>query len=464
MERSLHHLARAAAVLSLGAFVALAALTCPAQSLTNVTVRVMAANLTSGDNQFYEAPGIRIFQALKPDVVALQEFNYFSKPSSSAQIRNLVDTAFGADFFYYRETDSGYSIPNGIVSRYPILASGSWEDHDTGVNDRGFAWAQIDLPGTNDLYVVSVHLKASNKSGDAARRAAEASELKSLIAASFPANAWIIVAGDFNLYNETEGAITTLKTFLSDTPVPTDAPSGGDADTSAGRSERYDRVLSSFSLAAFQTNVVLPTRSFPNGLVFDSAVYSPLTDVAPVLSGDSHVTSMQHMGVVKDFRITYALTNPIAPPAISAQPQSRSVPQSTSASFNVTATGTEPLRYQWRFNGTNLPGATGSSYTRYDVQPQHVGNYTVVITNTAGSLASSNAVLQLIVPPPSLSVVFGSLEWSGLSNLSYTVQARTNLTVGDWQNLGSTSSPSGVLDFPLPDTSTSQTFFRVVYP
>ena len=53
-------------------------------------------------------------------------------------------------------TGSG-DIPNGIISRYPIVASGSWVDTVQSQPNRGFAWAQIALPGTNDLYVVSVH-------------------------------------------------------------------------------------------------------------------------------------------------------------------------------------------------------------------------------------------------------------------------------------------------------------------
>ena len=89
---------------------------------TNLVFRVMAANLT-GDSQVYAPPAIRIFQGLKPDVVAIQEFNC---GNNTTDIRTLVDTAFGTQFHYYRE--SGYSIPNGIISRYPIRAAGSWLD------------------------------------------------------------------------------------------------------------------------------------------------------------------------------------------------------------------------------------------------------------------------------------------------------------------------------------------------
>jgi hypothetical protein len=129
---------------------------------TNVTLRVMASNLTSGNNQRYETPGLNIFQGVHPDIVAMQEFNVSNAfgVNTTAALSNMVATAFGPEFSFFRE--SGYAIPNGIISRYPMIASGSWVDSDTGVNDRGFAWARIDVPGTNDLYVVSVHLKASS--------------------------------------------------------------------------------------------------------------------------------------------------------------------------------------------------------------------------------------------------------------------------------------------------------------
>jgi endonuclease/exonuclease/phosphatase family metal-dependent hydrolase len=50
-------------------------------------------------------------------------------------------------------------IPNGVVSRCPIKSIGRFTD--SSVANRGFAWAQIDIPGPKDLWVVSVHLLAN---------------------------------------------------------------------------------------------------------------------------------------------------------------------------------------------------------------------------------------------------------------------------------------------------------------
>jgi hypothetical protein len=124
-----------------------------------VRVRVMAANLTSGNGQDYDpGHGTRIFQGTDPDIVLIQEFNYLG--NTDADIHSFVDTAFGASFSYYRE--GGAQIPNGIISRWPIVESGEWDD--TAVSNRDFAWARIDVPGPVDLWAVSIHLLTSGSS------------------------------------------------------------------------------------------------------------------------------------------------------------------------------------------------------------------------------------------------------------------------------------------------------------
>jgi glucose/arabinose dehydrogenase len=85
-------------------------------------------------------------------------------------------------------------------------------------------------------------------------------------------------------------------------------------------------------------------------------------------------------------------------PVITNQPQSISVPQGNQASFSVTATGTPPLSYQWRKNTVDIQGATSSTYTIASVVPADAGNYSVVVSNTAGSVTSDAAVLTVTSP------------------------------------------------------------------
>lgn len=64
--------------------------------------------------------------------------------------------------------------------------------------------------------------------------------------------------------------------------------------------------------------------------------------------------------------------------------------------FTVAASGDGPLTYQWRRNGTAIAGATGSSFTLAAVTADDVGAlFTVVVTNTAGSVTSAAASIDL---------------------------------------------------------------------
>ena len=80
-------------------------------------------------------------------------------------------------------------------------------------------------------------------------------------------------------------------------------------------------------------------------------------------------------------------------PVITTQPQSISVAEGSPASFTVTASGSQPLSYQWRKNTINISGATNSTYTIPAVTTGDAGNYSVVVSNSAGSATSNDAIL-----------------------------------------------------------------------
>ena len=86
-------------------------------------------------------------------------------------------------------------------------------------------------------------------------------------------------------------------------------------------------------------------------------------------------------------------------PAFTQQPTNRTVNAGLPVAFSATVTGTAPLFYQWRFNGTNIGGATGAAYNIASAQTSHAGLYSVRVTNLFGSVLSSNAQLTVVVPP-----------------------------------------------------------------
>ena len=334
----------------------------PAVASSNVSLTVMAANLSSGTDQAYHDPGIRIFQAMQPDVACLQEFNYASGA------RALVDTAFGTGFYYYVETD-GEAIPNGIVSKYPLLSSGQWVDPE--ISNRDFAWARIDIPGTQDLYVVSVHLKASDTSDDIAMRTRQATNLVGLIRSQWPSNALVAIAGDFNTYSRTESCISTLAAVVSDAIQPADQ--NGDKETNSARDNPYDRVLTSTNLNAKHVSTVVGGVTFANGMVFDTRVWS--TPPSPALSTDSGESGMQHMGVMKTFQLeqaslpaTSAVIYVLAGPHGSISPTNSTVNFGQNKTFTITAETNYTIA-DVKVDGTSI--GTTNSYTFTNVTNHH---------------------------------------------------------------------------------------------
>lgn len=80
-------------------------------------------------------------------------------------------------------------------------------------------------------------------------------------------------------------------------------------------------------------------------------------------------------------------------PVISGQPQSRSVRPGATVSFSVSASGTEPLSYQWQKQETNLPGATNQSLILSPVAMADAGSYRCIVVNVMGGATSSVAHL-----------------------------------------------------------------------
>jgi len=97
-------------------------------------------------------------------------------------------------------------------------------------------------------------------------------------------------------------------------------------------------------------------------------------------------------------------------PLITTQPASQTVLAGSAATFSVTATGSPPLSYQWRFSGSNITGATGSSLALTNVQPAQAGIYVVQITNAFGSTNSADALLT-VTPPSCTPAPGGLVSW-----------------------------------------------------
>ena len=94
---------------------------------------------------------------------------------------------------------------------------------------------------------------------------------------------------------------------------------------------------------------------------------------------------------------------PAGPVVITTQPQSQTVAVGGSVQFTVTASGLPAPTYQWYFKGNIFNGATASILSLNNVQNSDAGDYTVVVSNSLGSVTSNKATLTVTPGGTSLS-------------------------------------------------------------
>jgi hypothetical protein len=92
---------------------------------------------------------------------------------------------------------------------------------------------------------------------------------------------------------------------------------------------------------------------------------------------------------------SFTLTAACTAAGITSQPQHTSVLLGRPFTLSVTASGTAPLTYQWRKDGTAIPGATEATYQVASARLADAGNYTVLITNGCGSVISTVAKVKV---------------------------------------------------------------------
>ena len=212
-----------------------------------------------------------------------------------------------------------------------------------------------------------------------------------------------------------------------------------------------------------------------------------VTNVHSTNAGNYSVVVTNVVGSVTSSNAVLAL---LTSPTITVQPTNQTALQGSNVTFSVTATGTAPLNYQWRFNTTNLlVGATNSSLIMTNVQSANAGNYSVVVTNVVGSATSSNAVLTVRVPPTitaqptnqtvaqgsnavftvtaagtaplSYRWLFNGTNLTGATNYSLTVTNVHSTNAGNYSVVvtnvvGSVTSSNAVLTVNVPPTITAQ--------
>lgn len=209
--------------------------------------------------------------------------------------------------------------------------------------------------------------------------------------------------------------------------------------------------------------VTLPATLNPGTSATFTATFAP--GATGSASGTASFTSAQ---LSSAYSVSMSGTGVGVAPSIVAQPVSISILTGQTATFSVTATGTAPLAYQWKMNGTAIAGATGSTYTTPTETTSNNGaQFTVAVSNAAGTIISNAATLTVTTTPvapsittqPSNQTIFAgqtatfSVVANGTSPLSYQ-WSQNGTAIG-----GATSSSYTT---PTETTANSGATFSVV--
>jgi hypothetical protein len=166
------------------------------------------------------------------------------------------------------------------------------------------------------------------------------------------------------------------------------------------------------------------TGGVTNNLIWTATAgtFTSNTWTAPTTPGTYTITATS----VDDPSVFVSTTITISAPVIATQPASQHICTNSTLVLSVTALYANS--YQWNFNGTPIPGATGATYTVPSASSADVGNYSVTVTNGVASITSSVATIavgsSITLNPTALSLhptQIGSffVAGQGVGTLSY---------------------------------------------
>ncbi len=153
------------------------------------------------------------------------------------------------------------------------------------------------------------------------------------------------------------------------------------------------------------------------------------------------------------------VTAAVVAPSVTTQPTSQTVTVGQTATFLVAASGTAPLTYQWKKNGTAISGAVSSAYiTPVTISADSGSQFTVAVSNSAGSATSNSAILTVTsaVVAPSITTQPASQTVTVGQTATFQVAASGTATLTyQWQKNGAVISGAVSSAYTTPITTSA---------
>ncbi len=219
------------------------------------------------------------------------------------------------------------------------------------------------------------------------------------------------------------GSTTSSNVQLSVVLPPSIVSGSGPQLTVVGSNITYDVIVTNTDNISYQwrlngTNIVGATNSsliITNVQTNGAGVYSVVVN-----NGYAAITN------------AFDALTVLGSPSIQVPPASHFAAIGYPTTFSVTATGAPPLRYQWSFSGKPLVGQTNPVLTLPNVRSLQAGNYRVTVSNSFGSVQTSNAYLRTIWPVV-LTSVPRSLVVNSNATVKFAVAATGSALTYQWQ-------------------------------
>ena len=401
-------------------------------------------------------------------------YHYRAKSMNAAS-----QTGVSGDYVF---TTVNAPVPDIIIDNLSATIAGSWSSGNSS-NDKygsdyrykskgtGAAYAQftpaIATAGSYDVY--EWHPAGGNRASDAPHVIQHQGGSQTVFINQITGGGRWNLLGRFPFSSGTAGWIRISDAFTSGTNVMADAvkfvyvpppPSPPSIATQPAPQIVNQGDTAAFTVVASGTPLLYYQWRF-KGVDIQGATETSYQK-NNVQTNDAGAYTVVVTNIVNSVTSITATLSVRVPPTILAQPADLTTNVGGTAVFSVVATGTAPLGYQWHFNGVAAEGATGTSYTRTNVQAADAGVYSVVVSNAAGSVPSADALLSIVQPQiESIQILPDQTVELNLSGVSgdFALEVSTNLS--SWSTLTNIMNADPSFTFRDMETNQPVRFYRV---